>query len=168
MDFYQLVEKRRSVRHYQNTPIPRDVLERLGKAIAVAPSACNKQPCKILIITNPELLDALRTACPQQMLKDAPAVAAVVGNPYNAWRRPEGDSIIPVDAAIMMEHLILAATAEGLASCWICAYSMAKLNAALAIEAPANVYAITPLGFPSEPAAPIVRKELSEIFEIIE
>ncbi len=168
MSFYQLAENRRSVRRYKSEPVPREVLERLGQAVAVAPSACNKQPCRIKIVTNPEMLEAIRQACPQQLLKDAPAVAAVIGNPGDAWRRPEGDSIIPVDAAIMMEHLILAATDEGLGSCWVCAYNMAKVNAALGVEAPGNVYALTPLGYASEPPPAIVRKALTEVFEIVE
>ncbi len=166
MNFYELVEKRRSVRRYKTDPVPREILERLGRAVELAPSACNKQPCKIKIVTNKAMLDAIRAACPQLVLKDVTAIAAVIGNPADAWRRPEGESIIPVDAAIAMEHLILAATEEGLGTCWVCAYNMSKVNAALGVESPANVYALTPLGYASESPPQLIRKDKAQVFEI--
>lgn len=168
MDFFEVNAKRRSIRNYRPDPVPRGVLEKLGEAVALAPSACNRQPTRVMIVTNPAKLDALRTACPQRLLSSAPAVALVLGAAEAAWVRPEGDSIIPMDVAIVMEHLIFAATAEGLGSCWVCAYDRAKLDAAFDIAAPWSIYALTPLGYPASPAAEIRRKPLGDVFEIVD
>ncbi len=167
MDFYEVLARRRSIRNYRPDPIPSEVFERLGTAVASAPSACNRQPWKVLIVTEPALLEAIRSACPQRLLVGAPAIGAVLGNAAEAWKRPEGDSIVSVDAAIVMEHLVLAAAAEGLGSCWVCAYDRKKVDAAFGIAAPWSVYALTPLGYPAMPAAALTKKPLAEIFEVI-
>lgn len=168
MDFYEVLARRRSIRRFRPDPIPAGVFARLGQAVATAPSACNRQPWKVLVVVSPRRLAAIRSVCSQRLFEDAPAVAAVLGNKDEAWIRPEGDTIVPVDAAIAMEHLILAATAEGLGSCWVCGYERSKVDGAFGISAPWSVYAMTPLGYPAAPAAAPSRKTLSEIFEVVE
>ena len=80
----------------------------------------------------------------------------------------KGDSIVAMDIGIVMEHLILAAASEGLDSCFVCAYNRRKMDAALGVEAPWSVLALSPIGYASAPAAPIGRKPLDEIFEWVE
>lgn len=167
-NFYQFLASRRSIRSFAEKRVPREILERIGGTVGNAPTACNRQPCRVVIATGDEMLNRIRAACPQQLFKTAPAIAAVICDTNVAWKRPEGDTIAPVDAAIVMEHLILAATAEGLGSCWVCAYPMAKVNAALNVKPGEHVYALTPLGYPAEAASAIHHKPLSELLTIIE
>ena len=168
MDFYQLLAARRSIRNYKSDPVPREILLRLAEAARLAPTACNRQPFRLLLVTNAEKLAAIREACPQQLLKNAPVVAVLLGDEKNAWRRPEGDSIVAMDIGIVMEHLILAAASEGLGTCFVCAYNRRKMDAALGVEAPWSALALTPVGYASSPAAPIGRKPVEEILEWIE
>lgn len=168
MDFYEVVKKRRSIRGYDSTPIPHKSLVNIGQAVQLAPSACNLQPWKIKIIKNPEIKKQICNVYTRDWLKTAPAVAVILGNSAEAWKRPEGQSIIDVDIAIAMEHLVLAATAEGLGTCWICAYSTSEMNKALNIKDPWSTLAISPLGFYSKTINEINRKNINDIFEIVE
>lgn len=167
MDFYRVIRKRRSIRGYKSNPIPKAALKRIAEAVQLAPSACNLQPWKIRIVTNPELRAKICAHYPAPWLAEAPAIAVVLGNREECWKRLEGSPIIDIDVGIVMEHLVLAATAEGLGTCWICAYNVARMNAALNIIAPWSVLAISPLGYGSVKAEAIERKPRNDVFEII-
>ena len=168
MDFYEVIEKRRSVRAYKSDPIPETALQNIAKAVQLAPSACNLQPWKIQIITDAKLRAKICANYPAPWLAQAPAIAVALGNSEECWKRPEGKAIIDIDTGIVMEHLVLAACAEGLASCWICAYNSENMDAALEVSAPWSVLAISPLGYSNEEKAKeMKRKDINEIFELI-
>lgn len=168
MDFYEVVKNRRSIRNYKSDPVPDAALRRIAEAVALAPSACNRQPYRFVVVRNPRMLDAVRAACPQRLFANAPAVVAAVGDVSSAWKRPEGSSILDVDIGIAMEHLVLAAKAEGLDSCWVCAYDREKVDAAFHLEAPWSVVALSPLGYAASPAGAIERKKVEEIFKVLD
>jgi nitroreductase len=166
-DIYAVMRRRRSVRAYQETPISEEALARLGEAVNLAPTACNRQPFTFRVVLNAEIRTRIAGIYPQPWLAQAPAIVLAIGNRDQAWKRPEGDSIVAVDAAIAMEHLVLAAAAEGLGTCWICAYDMARMNQAAGILPPWEVVAITPLGHPADPRPQPPRKPVAEVFQVI-
>jgi nitroreductase len=167
MKFYDVIKQRRSIRAYRDKTIPTDALERIGEAINLAPSACNLQPWKFLIVENKEFREKICKVYPQPWLAQAPAIAVAFGNNETCWKRLEGDPIAAMDIGIAMEHLMLAAAAEGLGSCWICAYNVAAMNEALQVTAPWTTMAISPLGYPAAEPAPLHRKLLREVFEVM-
>jgi nitroreductase len=69
----------------------------------------------------------------------------------------------PVDVAIAMEHLSLAATAEGLATCWIGAFSQDDVREVLGVPRTAKVIELMTLGYPADGPRAKTRKPLSEI-----
>ena len=71
--------------------------------------------------------------------------------------------VIPIDLAIVMDHLILAATEEGLATCWVCAFDEAKAKEVLGIPSEIRVVAMTGLGYPNAEPRPFARKSIEEI-----
>ena len=169
MDFYDVVSTRRSIRHYSDRPVPDGLLMKIAHAASLAPTACNRQPFKILAVRNPELRAAICTACPQRFLPEAPVILVALGDMKNAWRRAGDDhTIVEMDLGIVFEHVVLAAAAEGLSTCWVCAYDLGKINEALKLEEPWSALALAPLGYAAAEAAPLQRKPESEIFEIIE
>ncbi|WP_294504092.1 nitroreductase family protein [uncultured Victivallis sp.] len=169
MDFYEVVSRRRSIRHYADRPVSDESLRRIAHAVSLAPTACNRQAFKIQAVRNPEIRAAICAACPQRFLPEAPVILVALGNAKEAWRRAGDDhSIIEMDLGIVLEHAILAATAEGLASCWVCGYDLKKMNEALKVEAPWSALALAPLGYAATEAAPLQRKPEGEIFEIID
>ena len=166
MDFYDVIKQRRSIRSFQAAPIPDEAIARIAAAVNAAPSACNIQPVSFKLIRNGALKKALAGCCKQTFPAEAPAILAAVVNPEISWKRTDGFNSAETDAAIAMEHAILAATAEGLGSCWICAFDPVKAAEVLQIPAPCRVAALCPLGYPAAPPGEFVRKEESQIFEV--
>jgi nitroreductase len=167
MDFYDVIEKRRSIRSYKSDPVPEESLKRIARAVQLAPSACNMQPCKVKVVTNPALRAEIAANYTQEWLAEAPAIAVVMANSKQCWKRFEGNPSMDIDTGIFMEHLVLAATAEGLASCWICAFDVKKMNKILDVPSPWNVMAISPLGYSDAEPARTPRKDINKVFEII-
>ena len=66
MDFYEALNKRRSIRGYKPDAVPEDAIRRIGEAVRTAPTACNRQPCQILLVRNPEKRAALAKVYPQK------------------------------------------------------------------------------------------------------
>jgi len=62
MSFIDLVNKRYSVRNYKDTPVPKEMLSRCIEAARLAPSACNSQPWKYIVIDDPDLRDKVAKA----------------------------------------------------------------------------------------------------------
>jgi nitroreductase len=92
-------------------------------------------------------------------------ILVALGNPRAAWKRVIGSSAHVIDCSIAMEHLILAAAAEGLGTCWICAFDQELLRRKLELSADWEAVAMTPLGYPAAEPRPFERKALGEIVE---
>lgn len=171
MEFYETIRTRRSARGYQpEKPVPNESLARIAEAIDLAPSACNRQPVKFLFVRNPELRAKICGVYQAAWLKEAPVIAVVLGCDEKAWHRLEGDSIVPVDAAIAMEHFMLAAAAEGLGTCWICAFRRDEMDKILGVAgSPWRSVAISPLGYAKAGAVgPLFRKNVQEMVQVID
>ena len=122
-----------------------------------APTACNRQPCQILLVRNPEKRAALAKVYPQKWLVQAPIIAVLVGCESEAWKRLEGNTIIDVDAAIAMEHFMLA-----------CAFRRAEADKALGLDPKYKTVAMSPLGYAAAEPGPFVRKPLDELFKVVD
>lgn len=168
MEFYDVIKQRRSIRSFKSDPIPESSVSRIAQAINAAPSACNLQPFCFKLIVNQEIKSALAQCCRQEFPSEAPAILAVISDPEKAWKRNDGFNSADTDMAIAMEHAILAAAAEGLGSCWVCAFDPQKAAEVLQVKPPLRVAALCPIGFPAAPAREFVRKAESEIFEVID
>jgi len=172
MDIYEVFRSRYSYRAYTDQPVPMDSLKRIGEAVSLAPTACNYQPFEIQVILNDDLRGKIASVYSRDWLKTAPAIAVAIGDSSIAWTRIEGNSILDVDIGIVLEHFVLAAQAEGLATCWICAYTRADMDAVMGLTGTGkSVVAITPVGYPKERKTPDKRPErkpIDEVYKIIE
>jgi nitroreductase len=167
MDFYEVIKTRRSVRSFKADAIPDDVLERVLDAARIAPSGSNRQPWRFIVIRDPALKVRLVPSCHgQRFIATAPIVIAACGR-YIDFDRGDwmGDSSMLVDVTIAIDHLILAARAEGLGTCWIGSFNNDQLKALLDVPDGWEIVALTPLGYPDgEPFVETAdRKPLSEI-----
>jgi len=153
MDVMEAIRVRRSVREYSARPIPPDVMERMREALRLAPSACNYQPWKFVIVTDAALKEQIASAANNQhWIAGAPVVVVGVGFPDQAYKRMGGrGNSVDVDLAIALDHLTLAAAAEGLGTCWIGAFDERRVKSLLNVPAGAKVVAMTPLGYPARP-----------------
>jgi nitroreductase len=174
MNVLDAIQTRRSVRSYAaNKPIPLQVMGRLRQALRMAPSACNIQPWHFIFVADAALRHKLAHAANgQEWMAEAPLVVVGCGFPKQAYKRMGGyGNSVDVDLAIALDHLTLAAVAEGLGTCWIGAFDEGKVKVLLGIPEEAKVVAMTPLGYPSSddlnhPIDPGRRKSDEEIFSV--
>lgn len=166
MDFQELIRIRRSVRRYKPDQPADDLLARVLSAAVVSPSAANLQPWTFIIVSDPETRARLKEVYSRDWFWQAPVLVVGCVETARAWHRKDGYCSAEVDLAIAMDHLVLAATEEGLGTCWVCAFDEEKTKAILGIPPEVRVIAMTPLGYPDgtadEPRA-LIRKPASEL-----
>ena len=172
MEYYDLIKNRESIRNYDpDKTVDREVIYRILEAGRLAPSACNLQPWKIIIISSSHKRLALNEAYSRDWFKNAPHVLAIVGLKDKAWVRSyDGYNSLETDLAIAMTHIILAAENEGVGTCWVEAYDPEVLRNALVLTTNQEVFAITPLGYPQEgfkKKGIKTRKPIDEIVEYV-
>lgn len=163
MDIYEAIKTRRSVRAYQDKPVPDDVLDRILEAARWAPSARNLQPYKFVVVKDPEVRGQLGVAADDQaFVGQAPIVIVAVTNDPD---RVMACGVPPyaVDTAITLDHLTLAAVSEGLGTCWIGAFSQTRVCEILSVPNTHKVVALMPLGYPADNEAPRTRKSRDEL-----
>ena len=166
MEFYEVLKTRRSIRAYKADAVTDQQLQKLAEAVNLAPTACNKQPFKLLLVRDPEIRKTICANCRFGFLAEAPVIAVMMTNESESWTRFEGNPAADIDASIAMEHLVLAAAAEGLGTCWICAFSRPQMNEALKIKAPWSAFALSPIGYAAGAPRPFTRKAIGDVVEI--
>lgn len=163
MDVYEAIEKRRSVRTYADRTIDNETLGRILNAGRMAPSGRNTQNWKFIVVRDAERRAALGEAAEQPFIGQAPVVLAVVdtgGGHVMSCGVPAG----PVDCAIAMDHMVLAATAEGIGSCWIGHFNQDACKRILNVPDEHCIIEMLPLGYRAAAGdTPKTRKSLDEI-----
>lgn len=167
MDYYEVIRKRRSIRAYENRDVEEDKLKRILEAARIAPSAGNIQPWCFVVIRKDEVKQKLKAAYARPWFWTAPVVICACGITSQAWKRSDGKTYLDVDVAIAMDHLILAATAEELGTCWIGAFDPTEVKRILHLPARTEPIALTPLGYPAESPEPKPRKPWEEVIRHI-
>lgn len=163
MEFREVIEKRYSVRAYQQTPVEEEKLERVLEAAILAPSAANRQPFRLLAIETKGREAELRRIYPRDWFTQAPLVICACAVPGEAWTRRDGKNYAEVDATIAFDHLILAARDLGLGTCWIAAFDPEAAREVLRLPAGYEPVAFTPLGYPADAWKPKKRRPASEL-----
>jgi nitroreductase len=165
LDIYDAIRNRVSTRAYLPDEIEKEKLERILEAARQAPSGKNGQPWTFIIITDSETRARLVPACKnQKFIAEAPVVIAVCGREEEAYQKMGGYwNSLPVDIGIAVEHLMLAAEAEGLGTCWIGAFVEEEVREILEIPAEVKVVALTPVGYPAGEKVFRKRKSIDEI-----
>jgi len=165
MDLLEAMQTRRSIRKYRSDPISEEQLKEILSAARMAPSAENAQPWKFIVVTDEELKRRLVSACAgQKFIAEAPIVIVGCGFPDDAYASAGGymNSYV-LDVTIAMDHLILAATAQGIGSCWIAAFREEKVKEILDLPQDVRIVALTPLGYPDEIPKKTTRKDLADL-----
>jgi len=164
MDFATLIHHRYSVRAYRPTPVEEGKLAQVLEAGRLAPTAANRQPVQIIVIHTAGRTAELRRIYHREWFSQAPLLLCVCAIPAQAWTRGyDGKCYADVDAAIVMDHLTLAATDLGLGACWIAAFDPAAAREVLGLPAGVEPIAFTPLGYPADAPGPKSRKPLAEL-----
>ena len=165
MNFQALIRARCSVRAYRPDPVEDDKLDRVLEAARLAPTACNLQPFRVVVVPTGGREDDLRRVYGRDWFVQAPLVLAVCAVPAESWvRKYDGWNSAEVDATIAMDHLVLAAAAEGLGTCWIAAFKPDAAREVLGLPEGVVPVAFTPLGYPADAPPPAKkRRPLAEL-----
>ncbi|MBW1710635.1 MAG: nitroreductase family protein [Deltaproteobacteria bacterium] len=187
MDFYELLEKRRSIRDFEDKEVPLELIEELIKDSVKAPNAGNMQLWRFVIVNNKEWVKKLSDANKKAMISD------IEGNPnspfkgYEARIRDENYNVfynapcviylagsaragtLSVDCALLASYFMLLAAAKGLGTCWVAQGAQIKDPEILAeLGIPENYRIIAPiiLGYPRS-IPPMPERKEPKILKVI-
>lgn len=163
----KIIEQRYSCRSYTSENVSEDALEYIKKAVQLAPSAVNKQPWKFRIVKSEEAKEKVRKCYDREWFATAPMyiIASVLHDVE--WVRADGKPHGNIDIAIAVEHLCLAATAQGLGTCWVCNFDANLCHELFDMDETEEAAVLIPLGHPAIEATQKKRKEMNEVFTIV-
>ncbi len=163
MEFSQVIARRYSVREYKPDPVKEDDLLRVLEAARLAPTACNRQPFRFIVLRTAGREREMRRIYDRAWFAQAPLVICACAMPALAWVRRDGRNYADIDVAIAMDHLVLAATDLGLGTCWVAAFDIDAVREILHLPREVEPIALTPLGYPAVPPSPKDRQELAAL-----
>ena len=152
MDVYEAIRTRKSVRAYRDADVEQEKLDRILEAARLAPSASNRQEWRFLVVRDKAKRNQVaEEAARQPFIAEAPVLLVCCAE-TNHHRMPCGLECFPVDVAIAIDHITLAAVAEGLGTCWIGAFDPKIVRRVLSIPDSIEIVELLPLGYPADPA----------------
>jgi nitroreductase len=163
MDFTKLVNKRYSVRAYKNDLVEDEKLLKVLNAARIAPTANNRQPFVVIVVHTKGREKELFSIYQREWFVQAPLIICVCGLPSIAWIRRDGKQYLDVDIAIVMDHMVLAATDLGLGTCFIAAFNASTARKVLSIPDDVEPILFSPLGYPADIPGIKKRKSLDEL-----
>ena len=163
MNFLELVKNRYSCRAYKTLDVEKEKLDYILVCVRFAPSAVNKQPWRFHIVNGEDEKAKLQQCYNRDWFKTAPMyiVASILHD--EEWVRADGKHHGDIDSAIAVEHLCLAATEQGLATCWVCNFDATLCKEQFAMSANEEPAVIIPLGYAADEMKLKSRKPIEEI-----
>ncbi len=160
MGFNELIKQRQSVRKYQDKAVEQEKIEQLIEAVHIAPSACNSQPWKLIIVNDPELKNKVakatssKTVPINKFVSQAPVIAVLVIEKAKLIAQISGkvkdQEYSQYDIGIAAGHFCLQATELGLGTCIIGWFDGKKIQQLLNIPSKRKVGLLITLGYPPE------------------
>jgi nitroreductase len=163
--FLAFLSSRASVREFAPDPVDEAGIDSILRAARTAPSAGNRESWDVVVVTDPEVREALAVAAlSQPHVKEAPCVLAVAANYVRSMARYGERGILYAieDATIACTYMMLAAHAAGLQSCWTGAFDEEEVREILDLPAHAKPVALLAVGRGRPPAERTGRMELAE------
>ncbi len=181
---FETIKRRRSIRHYSHKPVEESKIIQVLEAARLAPSSSNTQPWHFIVVQKPDTIRKLSDCVPigskifiNEFVKSAPVIIVACGIPKtrnHLITKFFGLSLLAIDVAIAIEHMVLAATELDLGTCWVGWFSEKKLKMLLRIPRNVRIISLLTLGYPEKTsthkdlggikAKP--RKALSEIYSL--
>ena len=163
MNVLEAIETRRSVRKYKPKSMPEEDLKTIIKAAQLAPSAGNKQPWRLIVVTEPDMKKKVAEVDRKQMMMaDASVIIACLGmdkkspEVYERWAER--------DVMTAVEHMVLASRELGYGTCWIGAFVESDVRELLGIPEEMTVVNLLTIGVPDQKPEAKPRKPITELF----
>lgn len=167
MNLLTLCRERFSARKFTGEAVSPDDLTYIMECVRLAPSAVNHQPWHRIVVKSEAAKQKLRECYPREWFASAPMYVIGMKSVSDNWvRQQDGKAHGDVDVAIATEHLCLAATERGLATCWVCNFDVEKIQQYFS-RPDHEAVVIVPIGHaaPDCPHAEKKRKALTDIIE---
>lgn len=170
METLDCIEKRRSIRNYNDTPVEWEKVGNILRAGQLAPSSGNVQDWKFIAVTDKTKRAALANASlKQHWVAKAPVIIVVYSDPKPTQRfyGLRGEKLYTIqNCAAAIENMLLAATDQGLASCWIGAFDEEMVSRVLGAPNGVRPQALIPIGYTDEDPEEVRRDRLVDIVYI--
>lgn len=173
MDFFEVIKNRRSIRAFKKLDIEEIKLKIIFEAINSAPSAGDLQAYEVFVVRSEgKKRELAKAALGQDFIASAPVVLVFCANPKrSAWKYGKrGEKLYCIqDATIACSFAHLSATALGLGSVWVGAFSDSEVLKIIGAEDKGLIpVSILPIGYPAEDPAPTPRRPLYDLIHHVE
>lgn len=153
MDFLTLAEERYSVRKFTDEPVKTEDLNKILHAGYVAPTACNRQPQRILVINSKEAVAKLKKCTKCHF--NAPTALLICYDKNECWERTyDGKSSGDIDASIVTAHMMLEAHSIGVGTTWVMHFIPEAIREEFVLTENLNPTALLVMGYPAPDAEP--------------
>lgn len=154
MEFEKLIAERYSVRKFKDEKLSKEDVEKILNAGHLAPTGCNYQPQRVIVLNTDESMEKLRSCTKCHF--GAPLAMLVCYNSDETWKRPyDGALSAPVDAAIVATHMMLEAHNIGAGSCWVMHFDPEAMRKTFDIPENIIPVALLVMGYPAPDSEPI-------------
>ena len=154
MDFEKLISERYSVRNFKPEHLSQAVIDKILEAGHKAPTGCNFQPQRILVLNTDEAIAKLQKCTKCHF--NAPTAMLICHNKDESWKRVYDGAISSyVDAVIVTTYMMLAAQNDGVGTCWVMHFNPVAMKENFNIPENVEPVALLVMGYPSEDAKPI-------------
>ncbi len=162
-NFLELVKNRYSCRNYLPKRVEQEKVDYILECVRFAPSAVNKQPWCFHIIRVEADKAKLQQCYNRDWFKTAPmyVIASILHD--EEWVRADGKHHGDIDIAIAVEHLCLAATEQGLGTCWVCNFDAILCKDLFQLPNQEEPAVLIPLGYPADEPKVKQRKAIEDI-----
>ncbi len=153
MEFLDLLKKRYSVRSFESKSVEKEKLSMILEAGRLAPTACNNQPQRILVLDSEDNLEKIKRCTPYTF--HAPLILIICYDQKISWKRKsDNEDMGGVDAAIVTTHMMLEAANLGLGSTWVGQFDSDKIKTIFSLPLSYVPVAILPIGYPDRLSTP--------------
>lgn len=171
MEFSELIQKRQSDRKYKDEPVRREDIVKCLEAARLAPSACNSQPWRFVVVEDKAVLKEMSVAAiglgMNKFTAGVPVMVAVVQESVNleakAGALVKNKDYSMIDLGLAIDHFCLQAAELGLGTCIMGWFDEKKIKKLLGVPRRRRVQLLISLGWPDAPTRTKIRKPLEEI-----
>lgn len=170
-NFSNLVKNRQSCRDFNDLPLEMETIDKILSLATLAPSACNSQPWKMYVITEPEMMNKVARSMQDMFMNKFldKAKAFIVLGEINATLKPGAslkfnrNHFVKYDIGQLSAYITLSAESLGVSSCIIGWVNEEKLKKAISMPEEESCAIVIALGYSDIPKRNKVRKENSEV-----
>lgn len=163
MTFSELLNQRYSVRAYRSDPIEPEKLNTILEAGRMAPTASNRQAFGIIVAKPGDDPEAFHRLYHREWMLQAPYLICICTLPDLAWKNIEMKNYADVDAAIVVDHMVLQAAELGLGTCIIADFLPPVAQELFGLPEGVEPVLMFSLGYPADQPKPKMRKALSSL-----